>query len=236
MRPDPDVLGPDEGDTRVITALRAVQPQDTHREQPPADLWDRIAAELPTADGPKVLRATPTVIADEPAGHTPRDTDAIAGTVGATVVSIDERRRSRWARVAAVAAALVVVGGTVVVISNDDPATQELVASVELEPLKTQGSGSAELIQVDGEPKLRITADGLPPAPEGHHYEMWLVTEDTTDARSLGNLPSGQNEVVVSVPEGVDPDAYPIVDINVQTDGQVEHSGLDTSVLRGVLA
>lgn len=236
MRPDPDVLGPDEGDTRVITALRAVQPQDTHREHPPADLWDRIAAELPTADGPKVLRATPAVISEATDEDAERTEQAGARTDGATVVSIDERRRSRWARVAAVAAALVVVGGTVVVISNDDPVTQELVASVELEPLKAQGSGSAELIQVDGEPRLRITADGLPPAPEGHHYEMWLVTEDTTDARSLGNLPSGQDEVVVDVPEGVDPGDYPIVDINVQTDGQVEHSGLDTSVLRGVLA
>lgn len=233
MRPDPDALGPDEGDTRVITALRAVQPHDTHRERPPADLWDRIAAELPTADGPKVLRATPTVIAEE----TAQDTDRFAaGSEGATVVRMDERRRSRWARVAAVAAALVVVGGTVVVISNDEPVTQELVASVELEPLKAQGSGSAELIQVDGEPRLRITADGLPPAPAGHHYEMWLVTEDTTDARSLGNLPSGRDQIVVDVPAGVDPDDYPIVDINVQTDGQVEHSGLDTSVLRGVLA
>jgi hypothetical protein len=226
MRPDPDHLHPDEGDLRVADLLRSVTSEDAHRESPPADLWDRIAAELPTADGPTVLRTAPQVI-DE---RDDRPSDGV-------VVDLSQRRRARWTRVAAVAAAVVVAAGTVAVVTNQtDRQTQELVASVELEPLKDTGVGSAELIQVDGVDQLRITAEGLPPAPEGHHYEMWLVTEDTTDARSLGELPAGQDEIVVDVPEGVDPDQYPIVDINVQTDGQVEHSGLDTSVLRGVLA
>ena len=34
-------------------------------------------------------------------------------------------------------------------------------------------------------------------------------------------------------PAGVDPEQFPIVDINVQQDGQEQHSGVDTSVLRG---
>lgn len=216
MRPDPDELGPDAEDLgRVVDIVSSLSPEDSERDELPPGLWDGIAARLSTADQPVVIE-TPAV---------------------APVVDLDARRRQRWVRVAAAAAVVVLAAGTfAVVASNGTGTTQELVASVDLQPLKESGSGQAELITVDGVEQLRITTAGLPPAPEGHHYEMWLIDAGVTDPRSLGALPSGTEEVVVDVPSGVDPDDYPIVDINVQVDGEAQHSGVDTSVLRGSLA
>lgn len=230
MHPDPEDLGTDQDFGRVVDLLTAVTDQDTQRDEVPSDLWDRIAGRLSSADQPTVLASAPepAVVEPEPAS---------AGANAGNVVDLDARRRQRWLRVAAAAAVVVLAAGTVGVISSGQTdQRQELVASVDLEPLKDSGSGSAELITVDGVQRIVITAEGLPEAPEGHHYEMWLIDAEVTDPRSLGELPSGTDRIEVEVPAGVDPDQFPIVDINLQTDGQVEHSGVETSVLRGSLA
>lgn len=241
MRPGPDELGYDPGGFGRVTAiLSSMTDQDAAREEPPADLWDRIAGRLPSADDPAVLSPMPDLGLVGPAGGDRPPVPPAEPTgepAGGSVIDLDHRRRRRWVRITAVAAAVVLIAGTYgVIVANDPGTTRELVASVDLEPLKDTGSGTAELVTVDGVDQLRITADGLPPAPEGHHYEMWLVDPEVTSPQSLGVLPSGQDEIVVDVPDGVDPDEFPIVDINVQVDGQVEHSGVATSVLRGTLA
>jgi hypothetical protein len=234
MHPDPEDLGTDQDFGRVVDLLTAVTDQDAQRDEVPSDLWDRIAGRLSTADQPTVLAAAPEPAVVEPAVT---DEGAPAATSPSNVVDLDARRRQRWLRVAAAAAVVVLAAGTVGVISSGQTdQRQELVASVDLEPLKDSGSGSAELITVDGVQRIVITAEGLPEAPEGHHYEMWLIDPEVTDPRSLGELPSGVDRIEVEVPQGVDPEQFPIVDINLQTDGQVEHSGVDTSVLRGSLA
>ena len=244
MRPDPDELGPDADEfARVVDLVASLTDEDSHLDELPADLWDGIASRLSTADQPTVLASAPElqVVGAEPepapADGSTRSDSAPGTRSGVGVVDLDARRRQRWVRIAAAAAAVVIAAGTFGIVSaNGSDTTQELVASVDLLPLKERGSGSAELITVDGVQQLRISADGLGPAPDGHHYEMWLIDQDVTDPRSLGSLPSGQEQVVVDVPAGVDPDEYPIVDINVQVDGEEQHSGVETSVLRGTLA
>lgn len=244
MHPDPEDLGTDQDFGRVVDLLTAVTDQDAQRDEVPSDLWDRIAGRLSTADQPTVLAAAPepaviepAVVESAPVESAVTDEGAPAATSPSNVVDLDARRRQRWLRVAAAAAVVVLAAGTVGVISSGQTdQRQELVASVDLEPLKDSGSGSAELITVDGVQRIVITAEGLPDAPEGHHYEMWLIDSEVTDPRSLGELPSGVDRIEVEVPQGVDPEQFPIVDINLQTDGQVEHSGVDTSVLRGSLA
>ena len=238
MRPDDDDMSTDGDVGRVVDLLSSMTVEDAHRDDLPPGLWDRIAEQLHGDDQPKVLAPRLTVVTstDDAAESAADGTDQRAPS-GVTPIGAARSRRQPWLRVAAAAAAVVVVAaGTFGIISANDGTSQELVASVELEPLKAAGTGSAELITVDGRQQLRITAAGLPPAPDGHHYEMWLVDPEVTDPRSLGSLPSGQDEIVVDVPEGVDPDAYPIVDINLQVDGEEQHSGVETSVLRGVLA
>lgn len=238
MHPDPEDLGTDQDFGRVVDLLTAVTDQDAQRDEVPSDLWDRIAGRLSSADQPTVLAAAPEpAVVESAVVEQVTDEGAPASTGPDNVVDLDARRRQRWLRVAAAAAVVVLAAGTVGVISSGQTdQRQELVASVDLEPLKDSGSGSAELITVDGVQRIVITAEGLPEAPEGHHYEMWLIDPEVTDPRSLGELPSGVDRIEVEVPEGVDPDEFPIVDINLQTDGQVEHSGVETSVLRGSLA
>lgn len=238
MHPDPDDLGDDREFGRVVDVLTAMTGEDARREQVPVGLWGRIAAELPTADRPAVLQVAP----DDPEASDDGASDVGAVAVPAdepagNVVDLDERRRQRWLRVAAVAAAVVLAAGTVGVISSLDTGTgQELVANVELDPLKDSGSGTAELISVDGVERIVITVEGLPDAPSGRHYEMWLIDTDITEPRSLGELPAGVDRIEIPVPDGIDPDEFPIVDINLQVDGETQHSGLDTSLLRGTLA
>ena len=227
MRPDPDELGPDaDGDARVLDVLSSMDDQDGVRHQPPADLWDSIAARLAGADQPTVITSPePDDVRVAPA----------AGTVGdPVVVDLDARRERRWAPLVAAAAVVALAAGTFGVLTSlDDPPTQELVAAVELEALQDRGTGEVELVTVDGEQRLVVRADDLGPSPEGTHYEMWLIDAGITDIRSVGVLPDGVEEIEVPVPAGVDPEQFPIVDINVQQDGQEQHSGVDTSVLRG---
>lgn len=227
MRPDPDELGPDaDGDARVLDVLSSMDDQDAVRHQPPADLWDSIAARLPGADQPTVITS--------PEPDDVRVVPAVGSVVDPVVVDLDARRERRWAPLVAAAAVVALAAGTFGVLTSlDDPPTQELVAAVELEALQDRGTGEAELVTVDGEQRLVVRADDLGPSPEGTHYEMWLIDAGITDIRSVGVLPDGVEEIEVPVPAGVDPEQFPIVDINVQQDGQEQHSGVDTSVLRG---
>lgn len=239
MRPADDEMDRDGDVGRVVDLLSSMTPDDAVRDELPAGLWDDIASRLSTADQPTVLAEQPALRVVPPPGPSAAEDAEPAAEDDASVTRLDDhrRRQQRWRRIAAAAAVVVVAAGTFGVINANTPdTTTELVASVELQPLKEGGSGTAELIAVDGVEQLRISAADLPPAPDGHHYEMWLIDAEVTDPRSLGSLPSGQQEIVVDVPEGVDPDQYPIVDINLQVDGQEQHSGVDTSVLRGTLA
>ncbi len=230
MHPDPDDLGTDYDVSRVGDILTAMTDEDMRRDELPAGLWDRIATELPTADRPAVLHTAPD------AERAPEES-SVRGAPSGNVVDLDGRRRQRWLRVTAVAAAVVLAAGTVGVISSMNTGTgQELVASVDLAPLKDSGAGTAELISVDGVERIVITVEGLPDAPSGRHHEMWLIDTDVTEPRSLGELPAGVDRIEIPVPDGVDPDEFPIVDINLQVDGEAQHSGLDTSLLRGTLA
>ena len=236
MSLDRELLEPDGDElARVAGVIASITDADTERDQPPADLWDSIAARLGESDGPTLITAAPH-LRETPDDEVPVQDTASSAEV-APVVDLDARRRGAWARVAAAAAVVIIAAGTVgVVMSDGDGSTQELVASVELEALRGPATANAELVEADGAEVLRITLDDLGTPPDGTHYELWLIDPDVTDPRSLGEVPPGASEVEVPVPDGVDPDRYPIVDINVQDDGAEQHSGLDTSILRGTLA
>lgn len=229
MRPDPDELGPDaEGMDRVLDVLSTTSDADLPLEDPPSGLWDSIAARLD--DEPSLVVEPEPLVAPAPSVA-----PAVSDAPAAEVVDLAARRRRGWVLVAAAAAAVVLVAGSVGLIRTREDSTQELVASVELDALADRGTGEAELVEVDGEQRLVVRTADLGTAPEGTHFEMWLINPDITDMHSLGELPAGADVVEVEVPAGVDPGKFPIVDINVQQDDQVQHSGVDTSVLRGVL-
>lgn len=177
-------------------------------EQPPPEVWDRIAAAVEGAsrsgsDGPVQVR-----------------------------VRSGGRRRSA---VLAAAAALVVVGliGFVVVRDRGDAVT--VVASVPLRGLgedeaEAGRAGEARLVEVDGRLQLEVSVEGLE-AGDGF-LEVWVIDTEVSRLISLGPL---RGDGVHELPAGLDPAAFPVVDVSVEPfDGDPTHSG--DSVLRGQLS
>jgi anti-sigma-K factor RskA len=137
-------------------------------------------------------------------------------------------RRRRWVPIAAAAAAAVVaaVAVGVVVVGSDEP---DVVATATLEPLGPSGSGTATLLDEGGELRLRVEATDLDPG-DGF-LEVWVIDTGVERLVSLGPLrPDG----LYDLPPGLDPEAFPVVDVSVEPiDGDPTHSG--DSVLRGQL-
>jgi anti-sigma-K factor RskA len=212
MTDRPDEQFDDADMAQLGDLVRRAGAEEISWEPPPAGLWDRIAASL---DAPAAAVAEP-VPADEP-------------TTGANVVPISHRRRSWWIGVAA-AAAVVAIGVTAALALGRDGGDEQVVSAVELERLGPSGSGRAELVDEDGNLRLRVDTSELD-AGDGY-LELWLIDPSVTRLVSLGPLrPDG----VYDVPNGVDPAEFPIVDVSVEpVDGDPTHSG--ESVLRGELS
>jgi anti-sigma-K factor RskA len=119
------------------------------------------------------------------------------------------------------------VAGTVLATSgNDDPS---LVASTSLEPLGAAGAGTAELVDDDGDLRLRVETADIDPG-DGF-LEVWVIDPEVSKLVSLGPLrPDG----VYDLPAGLEPEQFPIVDVSLEPiDGDPTHSG--DSLLRGQL-
>lgn len=206
-------------DDNEMAELRALMergdPKGVVWEQPPPGMWDRIA---------EAIEREPSQ--DEPAQDEPVHDRPTGG--GAEVIPMAGRRRNWWYPLAAAAAALVAVPVGLAVWSGGDD-DDRLLSAVELDRLAGSGSGRAELIEHDGALQVRLETSDLDPA-DGY-LELWLIDETVTKLVSLGPVrPDG----VYDVPAGVDPAAFPIVDVSVEpVDGDPTHSG--ESVLRGEL-
>ncbi len=218
MRPDHERRDPDDNDLGGITdVLDSMTDADSDMEMidTTAGLWDEIAERLIADESPVIDDEVPTE---------------------GTVIDLDSRRRNRWVRIAGAAAVVMLAAGTYgLVTSNTGSSTQEVVASVDLDVLSGPATADAELIRVDGSERLVVDTRGLPIPPAGTHYELWMIDAGVSDPRSMGTIAPGDQVVEVDVPDGVDPSDFPIVDINVQDDGAEQHSGPETSILRGLL-
>jgi anti-sigma-K factor RskA len=203
--------GSQEGDAELAelrSLVAGADPQDLGEmswETPPDGLWDRIAAEAGVE----------------------------AGGAAVPLARVRARRAGRARRprllVAAAAAVVVIaaVAGTVLATSgNDDPS---LVASTSLEPLGAAGAGTAELVDDDGDLRLRVETADIDPG-DGF-LEVWVIDPEVSKLVSLGPLrPDG----VYDLPAGLEPEQFPIVDVSLEPiDGDPTHSG--DSLLRGQL-
>ena len=195
----------DEDVAELRALIERARPADIVWEPPPADLWDRIAAKI-----------------DQEQAPAPATQDALA-----PVVPITGRRRRAWWVGLGVAAAAIVVVVTLAITRRGDDAT--VVAAVELERLGDTGSGRAELLDHDGTFQVRLETEGVD--PDDGYLELWLIDPTVTRLVSLGPL---RTDGIYDIPAGVDPAAFPIVDVSVEpVDGDPTHSG--DSVLRGEL-
>lgn len=220
---DPDATEGDAELAELRGLARRIDPVTVAWESPPSDLWDRIAAAADVTTGP----------GDEPAADVSRESE--------NVRSIDDGRRSStgqgraqpprdrriWGVAAAAAVVAVIVVGVVVGTRSSDDST--VIATAALEPLGGAGEGTAELVDRDGLLQLQLSTSGLD-AGDGF-LEVWVIDPDVTQLVSLGPL---RNDGIYELPPGLDPAAFPIVDVSVEPiDGVPTHSG--ASVLRGQL-
>ena len=206
---DPALARELEADRATVSALEA----GVAREVPSADLFDRILASLDVPDAAPAAAPVPVAPA--------------------------ERRRwpsLRWPRLAvgaAVAAAAVLVVG-VALVSRDD-VEPDAVAAIAGKDDFAAVSGTAELFPEDGsESRLVLHLASVPPAPTGHHYEVWVLPEGSETMESVGRVaPSGgEAELEVEVP-GTGP--FAAVDVSVEPDdGDPGHSG--TSLAGGTFS
>ena len=105
-----------------------------------------------------------------------------------------------------------------------------VLSSTELELLGDAGQGSAEIVDHDGSLQLRLATTGI--EPTDGFTEVWLINPDVTELISLGPI---RTDGVYDLPTGLDPAAFPIVDISSERfDGNPQHSG--DSILRGQFA
>lgn len=231
---DIDLVEPDDlAELRAIASR--IEPIVPGWQDPPTDLWARIAAEAGVEEAPSA--------AGNGAQGGGRD-----GTTVAEVASLDTARKRRgdggaapgerrgpagmppWTLVAAAVVAVVAVGAiALAVVRGGDEAPGDVVAASELELLVDQGAGRAELVDRDGSFELRVELSGLE-ADDGF-LEVWMIDTEVSKLVSLGPV---RDDGVYPLPAGMDPSAFPIVDVSVEPfDGDPTHSG--ASVLRGQL-
>lgn len=192
-----------------LRAIAAVRGQLPRLEQPPADVWQRIGAEL--------------------------DLDAEPSGTVTPLRPAPSRRRFRGLALAASAALVVGVGagivGTLIVTSDNDKPPPP-AAVIQLQPLAGKsGDGSADLIHGATGSELKVAAAGLDNT-QGF-YEVWLINVDGKRMVSLGVL-NPRTGGTFQIPADITAQGYRIVDVSLEPDdGNPEHS--HDSIIRGTL-
>jgi anti-sigma-K factor RskA len=209
----PDAIEPDTDDLLALRALAdRLDPADVVWETPPDGLWDRIAAAAGPAPAP-----APVAPVHDLAAQRDRATTGRRARPGALP----------WVLAAAAAVVVLAAGGWILSSTDDDPT---VVASSTLDQLQDVGAGRAELVDQDGTLQLRLDTSGLD-AGDDDFLEVWVIDPDVTQLVSLGPL---REDGLYDLPPGLDPEAFPIVDVSVEPiDGDPTHSG--DSLLRGQL-
>jgi hypothetical protein len=220
-----DVLDPDDELESELAELRALGDrlgaEPVVWEDPPEDLWASIRSAL-DGDVADVTEPSRPALTALPGG---------APDAGPTGVRGTARRRGPGRLpllvLAAAAVVAVLVGLLAVMGGDDDPGA--VVAAAPLDLLEGPGEGRAELVERDGRYELHLAASGV--EPDDGFLEVWVIDTEVEGMFSLGPV---RADGVYDLPPGVDPRAFPIVDVSVEPlDGVPTHSG--ASVLRGQL-
>jgi len=205
----------------VVDSARAIT-DDDRPIAPPDALWQRITDEI-ESDGPVPGSRNSQNSGNSRNEHGKAAPPRSSGWMGG----------SGWSGKFALAAAVgVLVGslGTIVAMDRENPPS--MIAQAELQPLPGKNAqGVAQVRQTAEGATLVVDVPGLPQT-DGY-YEVWMLAPDAESMVSIGILGGGEvNEF--PLPEGMDMNRFPVVDISVeQFDGDVTHSA--DSVVRGEL-
>jgi Anti-sigma-K factor rskA len=214
-----------------VTAIARSDGSPAPLQEPPAGLWDRIAAEV--ADSPQ---PSPRQVGRAAAGA---DAWPGEGERGQEIAGrrSGSRRRMRL-RLAVAAAAGIVIGAGAAVganqLASSVPAARA-VAQVSLRPLPQfpqwrGASGTAVLRSSSATLALDVS---LRAPDRSGFYEVWLLGRDGVSMISLGDLPDAHTGTF-SIPPGTDLRFYSRIDVSLQPfNGSPVHS--KASVVRGSL-
>ena len=215
-----------------VTAIARSDGSPAPLQEPPAGLWDRIAAEV--ADSPQPSPRLP--------GRAAADAEAWPGE-GERRQEIAGRRsgsrRRMRLRLAVAAAAGIVIGAGAAVganqLASSPPPAARAVAQVSLRPLPQfpqwrGASGTAVLRSSSATLALDVS---LRAPDRSGFYEVWLLGRDGVSMISLGDLPDAHTGTF-SIPPGTDLRFYSRIDVSLQPfNGSPVHS--KASVVRGSL-
>jgi hypothetical protein len=209
-----DIAGPQvpAEDARTVEVLRR---GGVIEHPPPPHVWKAVDRGIRRERGPRPLG----LLAEQRSRRIAR---------GASPVP---RRGGGSLRLMAAAAAGALI--TWVGLSLADPQGDgEVLASGQLAPLGQGGTpGSAEVVEVDGQQRLRVELDEGLDAGDGY-LEVWLLRPDVSGMVTLGVLEETAGEFLL--PAGLDLGEYPVVDISREhVDGDPGHGG--DSIVRGEL-
>jgi hypothetical protein len=236
--------------TRVVELARRDGPAPL--EQPPASVWERIAATVGPEgagqpDGAARAPAPSDPLRAAANGSERRNPSAPPGRgvpagSPAKVRRGDSPGRAGWRRrrlgvvAAGLAAGLIIgAGGSVAVTQLTRPSASQALAEIELRPLAQfpqyrSAAGTAALRKTQAALQLAVSVSA-PPRPG--FYEVWLLGANGTSMISLGDL-NAEQAGTFTLPTGVDLRFYSRVDISLQAfNGSTQHS--NTSVVRGSL-
>ena len=200
-------------------------------QEPPAGLWDRIAAEVasPQLSPRQAGRAAAGEAAWPEEGERGQE---IAGRRSGS------RRRMRLRLAVAAAAGIVIGAGAAVGVnqlaSSPAPAARA-IAQVSLRPLPQfpQWRGASGTAVLRSSSATLALAVSLRAPDRSGFYEVWLLGRDGVSMISLGALPDAHTGTF-SVPPGTDLRFYSRIDVSLQPfNGSPVHS--KASVVRGSL-
>jgi anti-sigma-K factor RskA len=172
-------------------------------EEPPADLFDRIVAQLP-AQLPAQFPTPAPSPAPEQEGNGPEGpTDELAKARQRR----EERRRPagtrRWLAGIAAAAAIALggVGVGSYIADQNDPLNQVVRADdVREASVPVAAGGTATVLVSSSKDALVVKMNGVPAPPEGKVYQMWLIPKDGSAPVSQGLM----DEAALSKPAVVE--------------------------------
>ena len=177
--------------------LAAALGSDAVWDEPPADLEDRIVADITAEAGPPT-RLDPGADADGP---------------------------RRW--LVAVAAAIVAITGIGAAISlrGGDDAPDGDVFALEATELAADASGEVVLTELQNGLRIILIVDDLPPAEAGQFYEAWMSSSAGPVSAGTFHMRSGSGEIELWA--GVVPsDRYQRLAITLEDeDGDATSSG-----------
>ncbi|WP_422390253.1 anti-sigma factor domain-containing protein [Arthrobacter sp. N1] len=200
----------------------------TDQIDPPADLFERIVAQLSGARTDGSEAPTTTTAGGGPSLSTaPQGSDVtgvpdeLAGRRAAKASM--SSRAARWV-VAAAAAVVLAVGGVTIAQNLQQTSLEQQVlqaSDVRTEELTLQSGGTAELAVSGEQDAAVVTLTGVPAPADGFVYQMWRVPADGTAPVSVSTM-TGEDVAGGKVTEVSDISGFSALAITVEPEGGSE--------------